>query len=525
MSKLSKKINQIAPIAVSAAMLLSMSAVVHGLDNDWANPYPGSTGDYEEGPPNVLFPGDTEPTYTTTSYNYIFPSTTTTPAETVTSATTTTAPAMPFETDPPEETEDTTPDDPDDTTPDESDTEPVVVDPPAIILSFVERWLTVGDGVQLTAEVINSSVYLPISFYSSNTGVVAVDSSGYIFATGAGTALVTAYADGLEARAYIYVSEPEVVPEFIVLTEDSFVLKISQTAHIQARLLPEEAAEGYEIIYESNDPSIATVDENGVITAVSTGETDIKVAGAGLSEYVHVTVSADIAYDTAVMSGYLYDGKGKPMAGAYLTIDGLMTVTDKRGYFVFDRVEQRSLTVRLAEDNDAACGLTVSGDLTVYLLYNEGALTRVGSYEELAGLLSINSVKFVSNNVVLTTGEVYELAYQYEPSDANITGISYSSSNSVAAAVGQVDGIVTARSPGETVITITLNGGQATAECTITVNPRESSEYSVLIIAIEAAVFAVGAAVVLLSYRSYKRKRLNALEEEEEDEEETHDIF
>ena len=497
MSKLSKKIKQIAPIAVSAAMLLAMSAAVYGIEY-----IPPNTGDEGRGEntPGVFDSNYTEPTTTT--------------------------PLMPFETEPPDETEDTTPDDPDNTTPDESDTEPVAVDPPAINLSFVERWLTVGEGVRLTAQVINTDTYIPVNFSSSNTGVVVVDSTGYIFAAGAGSAVVTAYADGLEARAYIYVNEPEAVPEFIVLTENSFILKISQTAHIQARLLPEEAAAGYEITYESKDPSIAAVDANGVITAVSAGETDIRVTGAELSEYVHVTVSADIAYDTAVMSGYLYDSKGKPMAGAYLTIDGLMTVTDKNGYFVFDRVEQRSLTVRLAEDNDAACGLTVSGDLTVYLLYSQGSLTRVGSYEELAGLLSINNVKFVSNNVVLTTGEVYELAYQYEPSDANITGISYSSSNSVAAAVGQVDGIVTAKSPGETVITLILNGGQATAECTITVNPRESSEYSVIIIAIEAAVFAVGAVTVLLSYRSYKRKKLKALEDgEDEDEEDTHDIF
>lgn len=522
MSKLSKKINQIAPIVVSAAMLLGMSAAVYGLDNDWAGPYPGNTGGHEEDPPGVSDPDD-EPTSTTTSYHYIVTAVTTTTEETETS-TTTTPPSMFVETEPPEETEDTTSEDPDDTTPDESDTEPVIVDPPAISLSFSERWLTVGDGVQLTAQVINTDTYIPVSFYSSNTGVVVVDSTGYIFAAGAGSAVVTVSAEGMEAYAYIYVSEPEIVPEFIVLTENSFILKISQTARIQARLLPEEAAGGYEIVYESNDPSIAAVDANGVITAVSAGETDIKVAGAGLSEYVHVTVSADIAYDTAIMNGYLYDSKGKPMAGAYLTIDGLMTVTDKNGYFVFDRVEQRSVTVRLAEDGDAACGLTVSGDLTVYLLYSPGALTRVGSYEELAGLLSINSVKFVSNNVVLTTGEVYELAYQYEPSDANITGISYSSSNSVAAAVGQVDGIVTAKSPGETVITLTLNGGQAIAECTVTVNPRESSEYSVLIIVIEAVVFAAATAVVLLSYRSYKRKRLNAIEDDEE-EEDTHDIF
>lgn len=532
MFKFTKKLNQIAPMAISAAVLLCMSAAVYGLE-----------GEYEPDPDDPFYGYDDDPfdNTTTSSFTHTVIIVTTTPPETEpTNVTTTTPPLLSTETDPPEETEDTTseegdnttpeqsdnttPEESDNTTPGESETQPAVTEPPEISLSFGERWLTVGDGVQLTAQVLNTTEYSPVIFSSSNTGVVVVDASGYIFAAGAGSATVTVSSGDLRAYAYIYVREPEIVPEFIVLTENSFILKIGQTARIQARLLPEEAAEGYAITYESNDPSIAAVDANGVITAVSAGETDIVVAGAGLYEYVHVTVSTDIAYDTAVMNGYLYDSKGKPMAGTYLTIDGLMTVTDKNGYFVFDRVEQRSVTVRLAEDNDAACGLTVSGDLTVYLLYSPGVLTRVGSYEELAGLLAINSVNFISNSVVLTAGEVYELAYQYEPSDANITGISYSSSNTVAAAVGQVDGVITAKSPGEAVITLILNNGQATAECTVTVNPRESSEHSVLIMVIEAAVFAVCAAAVLLSYRSYKRKRLSTLEDEEE-EEDTHDIF
>ena len=510
-------------MVISAAILIGMSAAVYGFDNgsDYPGIGEGTTGNSEDTPSDSSFGYPSDTTTSTPPYTGTRPTVTTTTTIATTTTTTTTTTESEITTPTPTETE--PPDETDDTTPDDTDTEPPEVYPPEITLSFTERWMTVGDNAQLTAEVINTDEYYPVSFYSSNTGVIIVDAYGYIVAVGAGSAVVTAYSGELEAYAYIYVSEPEAVPEYIVLTEDSFILKIDQTARIQARLLPEEAAVGYELIYESEDPSIAEVDENGVITAVRAGETDIIVAGAGLAETVHVTVSADIAYDTARLDGYLYDDTGKPMAGSHLVIDDISAVTDKNGYFLFESVEQRSLTIKLSDDKDAACGLTVSGNTTVYLLYSPGALTRVGSYEELAGLLAINSVRFISSEVMLTAGEVYELEYLYEPSDANITGISYTSSNSVAAAVGQVDGVVTAKAPGEAVITLILNNGQATAECTITVSPRESSEHSVLIVVIEAAVFAVAALTVLLGYIGYKRRSLDTFEEDDEDD--THDIL
>lgn len=563
MPNLRKKINRMAPMVISAVMLLSVSAAAYGFFDDYwydEDEYENAEDafDYEDEetttPYDPFVTGEEEPSETTADDSETTTTRTTTSRSTTTRTTTTKKTTPPTETTPntggtgsqttpstggsgsqtttptgetdtsdvpPDETTTGTDSTDDTTTGDVETTTPVVI-PPSMSLSFVEKWLEVGEGAQLNAQVLNATQNYTVSFSSSNTNVVRVDASGYIIATGAGSAVVTAYWGDVAGYATIYVTEPPVVPEYIVLNESSFVLKIGETAVIQARVLPEEAAEGYVITFTSNDPSIVSVNENGVLTALKEGETTITVEGAGLYETINVTVSSDIAYDTARLDGYLYAGNGKPISGTHLVIGELSAVTDRDGYFVFDSVEQRSLTIRLADDPEATCGVTVSEDTTVYLLYDQGALTRLASYEELIGRLAISSVVFDEANIVLTAGEVYELSYQYEPADAAVTAINYSSSNSVAAVVGQVDGVITAKSPGETVITISLNNGQAVAECTITVNPRESSEHSVLIMAIEAAVFATVAAVVLLSYRSYKRRALSTLDEEEE--EELHDI-
>lgn len=409
----------------------------------------------------------------------------------------------------------------------EPDPPPVTSEPdpppppdPVIRLSFYEASLVIGEGIQLNASIENNIWENPvIRFTSFNTGVAIVDDRGYIMAIGEGDAYITAYCNGIQADAHIYVSRPAEVPEFIVLTQNSFTLKIGATAQIEARLLPEEVSAGYTISYESNAPEIVTVNERGLITALKTGEATITVSGAGLSETVSVTVTSDVAYATAKLDGYIYNSEGNPVVGAQLVIDTLKAVTDTHGYFSFESVEQRELTVAVAGDKKAVCKLNPQGDTTVYLLYKKNSpLTRLGSYEELVGHLAVSKVTFTTGaNVIMTAGETFELVYQYAPKDAPVTEIQYSTSNEITAEVGQIDGVITAKAPGETDITISLNGGQAEAVCHVVVNPKESSEHSALIAVIETAVIAVAAFIFIMVYRSYKKKLTRTLDEYDDD--------
>lgn len=397
---------------------------------------------------------------------------------------------------------------------------------PSIELNVYEAYLKTGEGLQLKASVINSPVENPvIGFYSSDTSVVRVDNSGYIISVGEGRAEVTAYFGNISATAAIIVTKPPVLPEYIVIAQDSFTLKTGATAQIQAELLPKEIAADYPLSFSSGNTEVASVDENGLITALKEGEAYITVSGGNLSETVHVTVSSDIEYDTARLDGYLYGTDGKPMSGSHIMIGDLTVITDNRGYFAFEKVEQRELTLKLSDDKDAVCDISVTGDMTVYLLYEKGSLTRLSSYDELAGRLPISSVSFDTRfkNIILSVGQVDLLTYQYEPKDAVITEIKYSSSNTIVAQVGQIDGVITAKSPGEAVITVSLNGGQAEAVCTVTVNPEESTEHSVLIVIIESLVFAALITFIVLKYKKYRRTAETDLDDTDE-EEELHDI-
>ena len=69
-------------------------------------------------------------------------------------------------------------------------------------------------------------------------------------------------------------------------------MNYKQTTRLFVNVLPEEAAYSAEIIWESSDPSVATVDEEGAVYAVAPGTATItaKTADGELTATCEVTV-------------------------------------------------------------------------------------------------------------------------------------------------------------------------------------------------------------------------------------------
>lgn len=399
------------------------------------------------------------------------------------------------------------------------------VDLPELQLNFYKYSLQLGQGVQLTASVINSTAENPtITYYSNNTRVARVDTSGYIIATGVGQTEIVVYYGDLFATAVITVTEEELKPEFIILSKNEYLLKTGGTAQIEAELLPKEIAGNYSFTYFSENTDIATVDENGIITAVKEGETAIIVSAGDLSEKVFVTVSSETFYETAKIDGYLYNSKGEAMAGSIVYIDGQTATVDKSGYFSFSAIDQKGVIISISDYPDIKCDFKVTKDDTIYLLSSESSLITVSSIYELQGLLPINRVNFDSSNIVLNEGDVYSLNYTFLPQEATLTEIKYESSNPLVAQVGQIDGVVFAKAAGDAVITLTVNGGQASVQLNVTVNPQESTKFSILIVVAEGILFLTAGTFVFMFYRRYKLKVESDLLEEEEEDEDIHDF-
>lgn len=88
----------------------------------------------------------------------------------------------------------------------------------------------------------------------------------------------------------------EVKIESITLSKNTAELKEGESVTLSAVIAPENTTESYG--WKSADESVATVDENGVVTAVAPGNTNIlAVSESGKTAVCSVTVAAPTAYE------------------------------------------------------------------------------------------------------------------------------------------------------------------------------------------------------------------------------------
>ena len=113
-----------------------------------------------------------------------------------------------------------------------------------------------------------------VSWTSSNTVVVTIDSTGLATAIGMGMAIIRAVADGVtSAPVMITVIEPLSVVAAITVRPSTMTMEVGGTFQFEATAL---TADGMTIpdvqfIWKSDDDGIATVDDTGLVTAVATG--------------------------------------------------------------------------------------------------------------------------------------------------------------------------------------------------------------------------------------------------------------
>ena len=137
----------------------------------------------------------------------------------------------------------------------------------------------VGQTVQLTATINPEDATDKTLVWSSDVDFVTVDENGLVtvVAPGEGMVTITATAsNGVSGSCYFsaYIEDPNAVE----VTLNKWVVEIEhvgETFQLVATVTPADA--DVVITWSSSDETVATVDENGLVTAVGVGEADIIV--------------------------------------------------------------------------------------------------------------------------------------------------------------------------------------------------------------------------------------------------------
>jgi len=162
--------------------------------------------------------------------------------------------------------------------------------PDEIELSTDEITLHPGENFQLKAIVYPyNSIDKTVTWESSDYNIISVDESGKVVAKNVGSAEVIAKTqNGVTAVCRVQVLPVEV--NNIKLNYDRVKIKIGENINLQFTIYPENAT-NKTIRWESSNPNIASVDQNGTITGISEGTAEIRaVAHNGLFATCVITV-------------------------------------------------------------------------------------------------------------------------------------------------------------------------------------------------------------------------------------------
>ena len=171
----------------------------------------------------------------------------------------------------------------------------------ALSVSFAEKEITIEEGQKLQLNPIFDPIdasFVIEDWRSFNSKVATVDEHGVVTGISQGTATIY-YREEFPSNPQSASIKINVVTPIssVSLSESSITIENGETATLTASINPETTNADKTLTWKSSSPSIATVDENGKITAKFPGKTTITVTTVnGKTATCEVTVTGEAPY-------------------------------------------------------------------------------------------------------------------------------------------------------------------------------------------------------------------------------------
>jgi hypothetical protein len=177
------------------------------------------------------------------------------------------------------------------------DESPVSLPEPAgVTVAAATMALAVGDVAPVAAQVVDQDGRVmqgqAVVYSTDNPSVATVDADGMVHAVAPGTANVSAAHGGSVAKVAITVTAPTLR---VTVPNATMGLVVGESAPAGAQVLDPSGrvVQGATPVFTSDNPSVATVDQGGVVRAVTPGTARISAAYGSANATVTVTVARD----------------------------------------------------------------------------------------------------------------------------------------------------------------------------------------------------------------------------------------
>ena len=321
--------------------------------------------------------------------------------------------------------------------------------------------LTEGETATLTATVKpDNASDKTVTWSSDKTSVASVDANGKITAVAEGTATITAKAGDKTATCTVTVKNDVVAVESITLNITSLILNEGETITLIATVKPDNATDKT-VTWSSSNPTKASVDQNGKVTALTEGTVDITAKAGGKTATCTVNImKVNVPVESVtlnVTSLLLIEGETFTLIATVMPDNATnKTVTWSSSNPTKASVDQNGKITALAEG-------------TVDITAQAGGKTTTCRVIIMKGNIPVESITLDKYYLELMEGEAATLTATVKPDNATDKTVTWSSSNPTKAAVDQ-NGKVTALTEGTA--TITALAGGKTAYCMVTVKKK-----------------------------------------------------
>ena len=318
--------------------------------------------------------------------------------------------------------------------------------------------LTEGETATLTATVKpDNASDKTVTWSSSKTSVATVDANGKVTAVAEGNATITAKAGNKSATCSVTVTKNVVAVESITLDKSSLELTEGETATLTATVKPDNAT-NKTVTWTSSSSSIATVDQNGKITAVSEGTATITAKAGDKTATCSVTVKKNTV---AVESVTLDKSSLELNEGETATLVATVKPDNATNKTVTWSSNKASVATV-----DASGKVTAVAEGSATITAKAGDKTATCTVTVKKNVVAVESVTLDITYTILNTGETLTLTATVKPDNATDKTVTWSSSNSSVATV-DANGKVTAVAQGTAIVT--AKAGDKTATCTVIV--------------------------------------------------------
>lgn len=304
-----------------------------------------------------------------------------------------------------------------------------------------------------------------VDWKSSDESLATVDDNGMVTAIAPGVVKITATSRDTGDSDYCEVTISEPVQAIRLLTGDSQTLFVGSQFTIVPEVLPIDAP-NKNVTYTSSNENVATVDENGVVTAVLGGECDIIVTTEErqLKAICHITV---IEYLSTITLDKTF---------SYLNINSSLTLNATT---TTDTATNKNIIWKSA--NPAIATVDSAGKVTG-ISYGTVVITAVA--EDGGGATAtcviqvvepVTSITLNATELRMIQGDTYILAATVYPATASVRNIKWESDNPSVATV-DADGEVTAVSGGKCKISaVSTDGNDIRAYCIVYVTNKTNA--------------------------------------------------